>query len=176
MGHIHDSEWVAVDYIVCSAATTPTFASGGAGARGYVPDGNKDLAYRIRYDLIGGASGAIGRIELQAGTTNQSGVEFTADGTTTAGTALTNLGLVCNSGTASSRHQGEWVMYGAATGNQRTSLLDSATAGAAQRVVMTGGRYNDTTTNITSIRFNITTGAVSGRIWLFVKNPQKGGF
>jgi len=170
------SEWLLVDVINAVAATTPTFSAAGNGVRLYPVNGDLDQGYRITYDLTGNASGAIGRWELNGGVTNQSGYSAvcTNSGGGIGGSTVANLGVSCNSGTASSRHIGEFLMYRAQTGIRRVSIGQYGSFGAAQNARLSIGSYNDTATNITSIRMNITTGAVTGTLRLFVLNPQRG--
>lgn len=176
MGYGFDPEWILVDWILASGSTTPTFTSGGNGVLNYPVNGNIDQGYRIRWDLTGNASGAVAQIELQAGTTNQTALQYLSDGAVSTGTNLAHAGLVCNQTSASSKHQGFWVMPNSVTGgNGRCAYMMGGSVGAAnKRQWYTGSRYNDTATNITSIRFNATTGNLTGTIWLEVLNPQRG--
>lgn len=164
------------DYANPSGATLVTFATGGNGIKNYPVNGNLDIGYNFSWDLIGNASGAVFRIELNGGTTNQTSQFTQGTGSALSGGTNTNFGQIGNNGNASARFQGELIIPYSATGFNRGCYFVTLGNASTNTGIHGCGKYADSSTNITSIRFNVTAGTISGTIWMRVKSLQQASF
>lgn len=178
MGYLNDfqKQWVLVDYQSISGATTAvTFGAAGTSLRQYPVNGDLDLGYAI----IAGTNGSgSARVRLNGVNTNQSDIinhqnnaGGVANGPDTEFAAFTGVGVA---GAVGSGNNTVFLIDNAQTGATRIGLCWCSQAdGANRQDSYTVGRWNDTATNITSILLDWYAGNVtSGKIWLYVKNPQ----
>ena len=177
MGYLGASQrdWVCVDYLDFAAATSMVFSSSGGSAKQYPVNGNLDGGYRITGYFNGGASG-IGSGSLLLNNDSADLIVSSMrqnNGGVPAVTTITNrCALTANQSTASCVGLFFAEIEHSASGGTRVCFGQFGNGIASARGCgINFGRYVDTS-NITSIELT-NTQSVTGRLWLYVRNPQR---
>jgi len=169
-------DWVLVDYAPISNDTSIVFSSAGDGVRQYPVNGNLDGGYALVSMSVGGAVGGTAEYRLNGGVTNQNMLRLF--GTNAFATLLDiNTPVFGYAGANDDLNaiiDGVCIIEAPATGQNRMGRNVTIGVGATNRFYgIAVARYVNTATNITSIGVTWSAGiGVSGRAYLFVRNPQ----
>ena len=179
MGFINgtQNDWVCVDIFNLSATTLATFSSSGGSVRQYPVNSAIDGGLKVVVHAVGNAAVGVGgtNYRLNGGTTSQTSVRLDEiDGAAPITSSFSHIGIPTGVNNPNAVAVSELTIENVATGQNRISLLFRGTAGSTNRSCGSySGLYANTATAITSIDITWASGAgQSGRLWLYVKNPQ----